>query len=124
VPVSWLVKKQTGDTENVVTVGLFPQKQNDGDRQRPVGLKFTFGDRIDVQPCDLAEVEGMAERLPLSARIAHLVKHRPLSFAQIAETLGAKTDSVTKAFNRSRAFTRVQGTDGVLRIALATQRVA
>lgn len=46
---SWLVKKQTGSTDDVVSVGCFPQNQNDGPRHRPVGLQFTFGDRIAVR---------------------------------------------------------------------------
>jgi len=124
--MSWLVKKQPGATENVVTVGLFPHKQNDGDRQRPTGLEFTFGDRIDVRPCNLADVEGLAERLPLSTRIAHLIRQNgPRSFAQIAEELGAKADSVIKAVNRNdRTFTRLDGNDGVGRIALVERRIA
>lgn len=124
--MTWLVKKQPGETPDVVTVGLFPQKQNDGERQRPVGLGFTFTpERIIVAPADLAEVEGLAEKLPLSARIAHLVKARPLTFAAIAEELNAKTDSVIKAVTRNtRTFTRLDGPDGVTRIALVSRRTA
>lgn len=122
--MSWLVKKQPGANEDMVTVGLFPQKQNDGERQRPVGLEFTFADRIAVRPCNLADVEGLADRLPLATRIAHLVKQSPRSFAQIAEELGAKTDSVMKAVNRSRALTKVDGPNGLILVALAERRVA
>lgn len=81
---SWLAKKQPGASADVVTVGLFPQKQNDGDRQRPVGLEFTFGDRIGVRSVNLVDVEGLADRLPLSARIAHLLKSGPRSFAGVS----------------------------------------
>lgn len=117
--MTWLVRKQPGTTDDRVTVGLFPQKQNDGARQRPVGLEFNFGERIRVQTCDLADVEGLAEKLPLPARIAHLVRQEPRSFAQIAEELAAKTDSVIKAVTRNpKTFTRIDGTDGVTRIAL------
>ena len=41
--MSWLGKKQPGATDDVVTVGLFPDKQNDGARVKPAGLEFTFG---------------------------------------------------------------------------------
>ncbi len=120
---SWLVKKQPGASEDAVTVGLFPQKQNDGDRQRPVGLEFTFGaERVGVRSVNLADVEGLADRLPLAVRIAHELKHGPLTFAQLAEELGAKVDSVVKAVQRGKGFTKVSGADGVARIALVDRR--
>jgi hypothetical protein len=122
---SWLLKKQPGASDDVVTVGLFPQKQNDGERVKPVGLEFTFGERIEVRPVNLADVEGLSERLPLAARISHSLQSGPLSFAQLAEQLDAKTDSVVKAVTRAGAkYTRVTGTDGITRIALAERRVA
>ena len=122
---SWLVKKETGSTENVVTVGLFPQKQNDGDRNRPVGLQFGFdSDQITVLPIDLAGVDGLAERIPLPVRIVHLLKRGPLTYAQIAEELDAKLDSVIKAVNRAKAFTKVSGRDGVQRIGLLERQHA
>jgi hypothetical protein len=120
---SWLVKKETGGTENIVTVGLFPQKQNDGARNRPVGLQFGFdADQITVIPINLADVDGLAERIPLPTRIAHALKRGPLTYAQIAEQLNAKPDSVMKAVNRGKAFAKVSGHDGALRIALKERR--
>ena len=63
---SWLVKKQPGNSDDVVTIGCFPQKQNDGARSRPSGLEFTFStEQIAVRPVDLAGVEGLAQRLSL-----------------------------------------------------------
>jgi len=122
---SWLVKKQPGATDDVVTVGLFPQKQNDGDRQKPVGLEFTFADQIAVRAVNLADVEGLSARLSLPTRIAHLLKDGPRSFAEIAEALDAKTDSVIKAVNRGKSFAKILNTpDGIHRIALAERRIA
>jgi hypothetical protein len=120
-----LVKKQPGASDDMVTVGLFPQKQNDGDRQRPVGLEFSFGaERIHVVPVNLADVEGLAEKLPLSARMTHLLRTGPLTYAQLAEELESKVDSVIKAVKRSNAFTKMTGADGVTRISLVERRVA
>ena len=54
-----------------------------------------------------------------------LLNRRPLTYAEIAEELDAKLDSVIKAVNRgSKAFTKVLGHDGVTRIALLEQRAA
>jgi hypothetical protein len=91
-----------------------------------VGLQFGFdADQITVLPVDLAGVDGLADRIPLPTRIIHLLRRGPLSYAQIAEELGAKTDSVIKAVTRgTKAFTKVSGQDGVTRIALLEQRAA
>jgi len=118
---SWLVKKQPGPSDDLVTVGLFPQKQNDGDRQRPVGLEFTFGEAIRVKPVNLAGVVGLAERLPLAARMTHLLKTGPLTYAELAEQLDAKVNTIIQAVMRSpQAFTKVNDvtSDNVTRIAL------
>ena len=122
---SWAVKKQPGATDDIVSVGLFPQKQNDGERRRPVGFEFAFtDDRIDVRRVDLANVDGLAERLPLAVRMIHLLKRGPLSFAEIATQLDAKVDSVIKAVSRGQSFTKVPSPDGVQRIALLERQVA
>jgi hypothetical protein len=116
---SWLVKKQPGSTDDVVTVGCFPQKQNDGARHRPAGVQFQFSpDRIDVQAVDLATVEGLADRLTVSTRMAHVLKAGPLTYLQIANALDVKQDTVIKAASRSKTFKKVSGTDNVTRIAL------
>jgi hypothetical protein len=122
---SWLVKKEPGPTEDIVTVGLFPQKQNDGGRSRPVGLQFGFDpDQITVLPVELADVDGLAERVPLPLRIMHLVRHRPLTYVQIADELNAKVDSVIKAVNRGTAFTKLSTDNGATRIGLAERHHA
>jgi hypothetical protein len=116
--MSWLVKKQPGASDDVVTVGLFPQKQNDGMRYEPVGLEFSFSDRIQVRPVDLVAVEGLAEKMPLHARMRHALKAGPMTYAGLAEELGAKVASVVRAANRGDSFIKVPGADGVQRIAL------
>jgi hypothetical protein len=123
--MSWLVKKQPGATKNAVTVGLFPQKQNDGDRQHPAGLEFAFGDHITVQPCNLAAVEGLSDKLPLWIRIEHQIRQEgPRSLATLAEELKAKTDSLLKAVNRNKKFTRTDAANGSSLVALAERRIA
>jgi hypothetical protein len=122
---SWSVKKQAGATGDVVTVGLFPKKQNDGARNKPIGLEFSFSDeRINVRPADLAGVEGLADRLPIKDRMVGLLKRGPLTLAEIAQQLNEKVDSVIKASKRSDRFVRVSGADGIDRIALAERHIA
>ena len=107
------------------TLGCFPQKQHDGARNRPVGLEFAFSsEQINVRPVDLAGVDGLADRLPISARMVHILQGGPMTLAAIADELGAKLDSVIKASNRGKSFTRVQSPDGITRIALVERRTA
>ena len=124
----WSVKKQPGASDDLVTVGLFPTKQNDGARVPPVGLAFTFTpERIQVTPADLATVEGLAERLPVPVRIAAALKRGPTTIARLADDLGAKVDTVEKALRRGegRRFLRLlDQPDGITRWALAERRSA
>lgn len=122
--MSWSVKKQPGSSDDVATVGLFPKKQNDGRRVKPVGIEFTFSSaQIMARPVNLADVEGLAERLPLRTRMIEALKHGPKTFTQLAEELGAKLDSVIKAANRTEGITRLTDTpDGIHRIALTERR--
>jgi hypothetical protein len=120
---SWLVKKQPGVTDNLVTIGCFPQKQNDGARNRPVGLEFNFrAEQIDLRPVDLANVDGLSDRLGLPARMKHFLIRGPRTYAEIAEELDAKVDTVIKAANRGTTFTKVLGQDGITKIALAEKQ--
>lgn len=124
---SWLVKKQAGGSEDVVHVGLFPQKQNDGARQSAVGLQFTFEGtgRIHVRPADLATVEGLADRLPLWQRVQAAVRAQPQTLVALAEHTGAKVDTIDRTVRRKRElFTRITGPDGIHCIALVERRVS
>jgi hypothetical protein len=123
---SWSVKKQTGSDEDVVTVGLFPVKQNDGARARPVGLEFSFApDLIRVRPVDLAQVDGLADSLPVWQRMRAALNQGPRTLAALAEDLGEKVDTVDRTVRRkSQLFTKVSSTDGITRIALVERRAS
>jgi hypothetical protein len=125
--MTWTVKKQPNPTdEDRVAVLLVPHKQNDGARLRPVALEFGFSpERINVRSVEPTAVEGLAHTLPVHTRMVELLKRGPLTIAQIAEELEAKVDTVTKAANRSQAFTKLANApDGIQRIALAERRSA
>lgn len=109
-----------------ITVGLFNRKANLWPIQPAFGFQFTFtDDRTLVTRTNLADVQEFAQKLPLWQRVMHLLKaHPPLTLAEIAEELDAKTDTVLKAVQRSKAFTKVAGHDGVTRIALIERRSA
>jgi hypothetical protein len=124
--MTWQVQKQIGATENLVTVALMPTKQNDGARVGAVGLEFDFApDTIGVRNVNVATVDGLADKLPLSVRLEHALRRGPMTVFALAEELGAKPDSIDKAARRGqKTFTRVLGQDGIQRIALVEKRFA
>ncbi len=124
--MTWQVKKQVGASEDLVTVALLPEKQNDGARVAAVGLEFDFApDRISVRNVNVAAVDGLADKLPLSVRLEHALKRGPMTLVALADELEAKADSIDKAARRGhKTFTRVVGQDGIHRIALVAKRMA
>ena len=66
------------------------------------------------------EAHALEVLRPQAAAVGELLAHHRL----IAEQLDAKLDSVIKASNRGKAFTRIDSADGVTRIALVERRIA
>jgi hypothetical protein len=124
--MTWQVKKQVGASDDLVTVALLPEKQNDGARVGTVGLEFDFApDQITVRNVNIATVDGLADKLPLNVRIEHALKPGPMTLVALADELGAKADSIDKAVRRGAGtFTKVLGQDGIHRIALVSRRTA
>lgn len=74
---------------------------------------------------DVADVHDLATELPLWARMKHAVGHRPMTLAALADDLDAKVGSIEKVIQRKkRVFTKVDGQDGIARIALLERRVS
>jgi hypothetical protein len=124
--LTFTVKKQDGDSDDVVAVLITRQKQNDGARLRPVCLEFTFDpDRIAVRNVDPVTVQAFVEDLPLWQRMKHALTPGPQTIARLAQDLGANAESLERTVRRKNGlFTRVPGPDGVARIALLEGRYA
>lgn len=122
---SWYVKLAHASLDrSEITVGLFHRKANLGPQRPAIGFAVRFeGDRTTLQRVDVAEVNDLADRLPLADRIAHALRDGAKTLAAIAGELDAKVDSVEKAVKRQegRRFTRIAGKDGVYRIGLVTR---
>lgn len=125
---TWFAKAEAPAESNTKTrtIGLHNRKVNFGPYLPPVGFQFTFEpDRTQIQRVDLADVETLAEDLPLWQRIKPLVKHRPVPLAELAEELGANIKSIEKAVRRrSGLFALVPGTDGITRVGLLERRAS
>jgi hypothetical protein len=91
-----------------------------------VGLEFAFApERILVRNVNLADVEGLAEKMPIKVRAAHILKHGPRTAVEIAAEIDAKADSVYKALDRDKGcFVKVLAADGIHRFALVERQTA
>lgn len=122
--VSWFAKRaEAGTDPNVVEVGFYPKKFNLGRKQFPFGLRFVFDGTITrVQRFDVTESTDLAADLPLRERIRTLLKHGPLTAAQIAEELDEKELSVRRSIQRAKSvFVAFEG-PGPTRYGLASTR--
>jgi hypothetical protein len=109
-----------------VTIGVFNRKSNLGRLQSAIGFRFTFNDdQTLVTRANLADVDDLADKLPLWQRIAHVLKAGPQTVALLADELHAKPETISRIIRRSDLFTKVTNTaDGIHRVALAERRTA
>ena len=92
-------------------------------RSPDVGFQFHFGSDDVVRCTDLSHCPSLAVGLSVSRRIQAVLRRGPLTIAELAESVGAKRDTVKKALRRSRVFTAMTNApDGVHRWALAESR--
>jgi hypothetical protein len=112
---------------DTMTIGAYCRKNNLGRLHSAIGLQVQFGPAgTTVAATDIAEDDQLATKLPVSARIAHLLKSGPQTIARLAEELGAKVDTVEKSLRRGegKSFIRVTAENGVFHWALLDRRVA
>ena len=124
---TWFVTKsgESGDGSQI-TLGLFNRKANTGPIRPASGLEVSFeADRTLIRNVDLADVADLASKLPLWQRMTSVLRRGPMTIPDLATELGAKTDSIAKAVNRSegRIFTRITS-DAKLKIALVERSAA
>ena len=107
---SWVLKKQTGATDDdVVVIGAFPSKQNDGPRAKPVGFEFTFTpERIHIRGVDLATVDGLSDSVPIRLRMISALRRGAMSLEALTEELNAKKNSIEQVIARDRGKTFVR----------------
>jgi len=123
----WYLERSTAlAPANTMTVGAYQRKNNLGRLHPAVGLRFEFSPQgTAIVPVDLAEDDQLASKLPVSSRMQRLLTRGPLTLSEIANELGEKVDTVTKAATRNKAtFTRILHSDGIHRIALVERRAS
>lgn len=127
---TWFAKQASVSSDGqVITIGLFNRKANLGPQRPPVAFDVTFlTSRIAFTRVDVAGVEELADSIPLWQRLRRELLSgagKPKTYAELADTLGVKVDSVEKAVKRKgQVFTRVKSDDGIQRIALVERRAS
>lgn len=124
---TWFIKLASeSPDQHAITIGLFNRKSNIGPLRPPVGFEITFNDdRTTYRRVNVADVAALSVQLPLWVRVRHVVAQQPMTLALLADELGEKVDSVQKAVKRKDdVFTRIDGPDGVARIALLERRAS
>ncbi|MGE3844529.1 MAG: hypothetical protein AB7I50_23440 [Vicinamibacterales bacterium] len=111
-----------------IAVGLFQRKTNLGPVQPAVGFTVRFGEeRTEFKRVNLAAVAGLAEKLTIFERMTGVLRTGARSIPELAEELGAKTDTVWKTVQRwekSGRLVRSPGPDGVQLVGLGDGRRA
>ena len=119
--VTWLAKKQQETSASSFTVGLFNKKSNTGPLAAPLAYEIDFAaDRTVLRRRDVRDVPELAPQVSLAYRIQHALRGGPRTYAELAEELDAKADSIRRACDRGegKAFTKVSSPDGIYRVAL------
>jgi hypothetical protein len=115
---------QAKEDHDRLVIAVYDRKANLTKKQPPFGLAVEFGtERTTITRCDLANVEGFAEKLSVRQRMQSLLKRGSLPVAEIAEELGIPLNTVTVTVKRGadgdrRWLTKLPGPDGVHRIGL------
>ena len=118
---TWFIKRasDTPDTRSV-DVALFNRKANTGAARPVLGLEVVFDSgRIEIHRKDAALMEDFKSKLPTWHRMIALLRDGPQTQATIASELEVTGEAIRKAVARAKnTFTRVEGSDGITRIAL------
>jgi hypothetical protein len=125
--MTWFVKPAATEMDrHRLSIGLFNRKANLSALRPAVGFEIAFDrDRTLLTSVNVADVQELAESLPLWQRMRSTLSQGPQTLAMLADALGANVETLDRTVRRkSGLFTRVPGGDGVTRIALVESRVA
>jgi hypothetical protein len=124
--LTWHFRRGSASPDGRVhALAAFCRKHNFGPEFAPRGLTVDFSHtgQIEFRATDVTSIEEVAGALPLWQRIQAAVRTAPRTVKEIADELGdAKPESIERTARRHKdLFSRVSGSDGVIRVALAGQ---
>lgn len=111
---TWNFKRIQDEGEDVIHIGMFNRKSNDGRRDKPLGFRLEFdGDSgpVTVKREDVRDVPELNKGLPLKQRILHLLGQGAMTVDELAEELGVD-NPVTIRARLNELKTQVQHVPG------------
>ena len=110
------VRKSQAEEEEVLHIGLFHEKANDGRLFKPIGLRLEFlsdGSEVSFAREEVGDIPELEENLGIAERIGIVIKHNkynPMAVEEIAEELQAKPNTVLQALRRNKdTYCRLPG---------------
>lgn len=103
---TWFAERVDNEDSDVIHVGLYCRKVNDGRKPRPVGLRITFEGStgpVEVALEDIAEIPELDARRNTKARVWDALR-TPKSIAQLALELDTKPDTIEKVLRRNKTM--------------------
>lgn len=98
---TWYVRKAAELGALSFTVALVNKKANDAPLSLPLGFEVSMSDeRTTIHPTNLADTPDLAKEIPLRLRIRSELLGGSLTYAELAERLEAKEDSVRATVKR------------------------
>jgi hypothetical protein len=118
---TWYLKRQTAtNNENVVTLGVFSDKNNDGPTTAAHGFEFVFHEAaISVRRVDLASVPEFASKQRVCQRMCDNLRTGPMTTEALADAIDTSPATVRNEVRRhNQLFKRLPDK----RLALVEQR--
>lgn len=98
---TWFVAKVQAEGEDVLHLGLYNRKLNVGRKELPLGYRIDFsGDAIAMHREELTRVAGLAEKLPLAARMEGALRRGARPVSALATELGISEATARTTLNR------------------------
>lgn len=110
---TWLARRAELGSAGVLEVGLYHTKTNFGRLYDPRGVRFRFEqDNITLSQFSLEDVPELSAHVPLTRRVRGVLKRGPTTVSEIADTLAANRDSVSKSLRRMKDVIVLSGGPG------------
>ena len=113
---TWNFQRVQGEGEDVIHIGLFNRKVNDGRRDKPIGIRLAFDGEtgpVTVKREDVQDVPELAKGLSLKQRIRMCLKQGAMTVDGLAQETGEKPVTVRARLNELKQEVRhVPGPDG------------
>lgn len=98
---AWELQAKREEGENLLTLGLFHRKVNDGPLHKPLGFTFTFGlEGTKVAKSDPYSDPDLSKGGQLPQRIRATLKHKAFTAKELAQELDARQNSIDQALGR------------------------